>query len=74
MSLVGQAAFLVSFPVAASGIGAGIAVLRPPGPRVVSAIQHFAAGVVIAALAGEVLPDLRNEEILAGPQRGSCAG
>ncbi|BDX32354.1 ZIP family metal transporter [Mycobacterium antarcticum] len=74
MSLVGQAAFLVSFPVAASGIGAGIAVLRPPGPRVVSAIQHFAAGVVIAALAGEVLPDLRNEGNLGWAATGFVCG
>lgn len=74
MSLIGQATFLVSFPVAASAIGAGIAAVRPPGPRVVSAIQHFAAGVVISALAGEVLPICAAKDISAGRQRGSCAG
>lgn len=74
MSLVGQAAFLVSFPVAASAIGAGIAAVRPPGPRVVSAIQHFAAGVVIAALAGEVLPDLRGEGNLGWAVSGFVCG
>lgn len=74
MSLVGQAAFLVSFPVAASVIGAGIAANRPPGPRVVSAIQHFAAGVVIAALAGEVLPDLRAEGQLGWAVSGFVCG
>ena len=74
MSLVGQAAFLVSFPVAASVIGAGIAAVRPPGPRMVSAIQHFAAGVVIAALAGEVLPELRGEGHLGWAVTGFVCG
>jgi len=32
-----------------------------PGPAAHQRIQHFAAGVVLAALAGEVLPDLRRE-------------
>ncbi|GAW49761.1 MULTISPECIES: hypothetical protein [unclassified Nocardioides] len=49
MSQVGQAALLVSFPVAAGTIGSSIAAVRRPGPRAVSGIQHFAAGVVIAA-------------------------
>ena len=31
-----------------------------PGPVLVSAIQHFAAGVVFAAAAGEILPDLKH--------------
>lgn len=74
MSLVGQAAFLVSFPVAASVIGAGVAAVRPPGRRVVSAIQYFAAGVVIAALAGEVLPELRGEGHLAWAVSGFVCG
>lgn len=54
-----QAGLLVLFPVVATVAGAVLAVLRPPGPRATSAIQHFAAGVVLAAVAGEVLPDLR---------------
>ncbi|CUR54320.1 ZIP family metal transporter [Nocardioides sp.] len=61
MTPVAQAAVLVSFPVAAAAIGSGVALVRPPGPRLVSGIQHFAAGVVLAALAGEVLPRLREE-------------
>ena len=35
--------------------------MRPPGPRVVSGVQHFAAGVVNAALVGEIMPELRDE-------------
>jgi len=74
VSAVGQAAVLVAFPVAASAIGSVIAVLRWPGPRLVGAIQHFAAGVVVAALAGEVLPGLREEGNLGWAATGFVAG
>ena len=74
MSVVGQATVLVAFPVAASALGSVIAVLRRPGPRLVSAIQHFAAGVVVAALAGEVLPGLRQEGNLAWAVTGFTLG
>ena len=46
-------------------IPAGVAILAAvgavkirPGPTLVSAIQHFAAGVVFAAAAGEIMPDV----------------
>lgn len=74
MSVVGQATVLVAFPVAASALGSVIAVLRRPGPRLVSAIQHFAAGVVVAALAGEVLPGLRQEGNLPWAVTGFTLG
>ena len=74
MSAVAQAALLVSFPVAAGAIGSTIAVVRRPGPRLVSGIQHFAAGVVIAALAGELLPDLRHEGNLGWAAAGFTPG
>ncbi|MDQ0317206.1 transporter [Amorphus orientalis] len=45
-------------PVGAALIGALIALMRPPGPLVTSGVQHFAAGVVFAAAAGEILPDI----------------
>lgn len=45
-------------PVAATIIGGTIAALRPPSARVRSMVQHFAAGVVFAATAGEILPEL----------------
>lgn len=48
--------------MAATILGTLVAVWRPPGKKVVAAVQHFAAGVVIAALAGEVLPDLKERE------------
>lgn len=73
MSAVAEAARLVAFPVGASVLGAGIAALRRPGPKVTSAVQHLAAGVVFAAVAGEVLPDLRSQHSL-GPLIGGFAG
>ncbi|MEO5315162.1 ZIP family metal transporter [Pseudarthrobacter sp. CC12] len=71
---VAQAAVFVAFPVAAAILGSLVAVLRPPGPKATSAVQHFAAGVVMAALAGEVLPDLRGEGSLPWAIAGFAAG
>jgi ZIP family zinc transporter len=45
-------------PAGAAIIGAAVAVNARPGPTIVSAIQHFAAGVIFAAAAGEILPDV----------------
>ena len=45
-------------PVLMAVMAASIAVNLRPGPVLVSAIQHFAAGVVFAAAAGEILPDV----------------
>jgi ZIP family zinc transporter len=58
-SVVTTAASLVAFPVVAGVIGAAIAVARRPSAALVGGVQHFAAGVVMAAVACEVLPDLR---------------
>lgn len=46
------------FPLIAVLVGAIVAVLRPPGPALSSAIQHLAAGVVFAAAAAEILPQV----------------
>lgn len=47
-------------PWVALVVGAIATVIRPPGPKVRSAIQHFAAGVVFAAAASEILPDVKH--------------
>ena len=47
-------------PAAAAVVGAAVAVNLRPGPVLFSAIQHFAAGVVFAAAAGEILPDVKH--------------
>lgn len=45
-------------PALAAIAGAGIAVARPPSPTVRSGVQHVTAGVVFAAVAGELLPEV----------------
>jgi len=45
-------------PAAVMVVGATVAVLRPPGAAVRSAILHFAAGVVFSVVAVELLPDI----------------
>lgn len=71
---VSTAALLVLFPVAAAAVGASVAAWRRPGPQLTSAIQHLAAGVVLAALAAEVLPDLRREGHLGSVLLGFTGG
>ena len=66
--------FWVMFPVLA-GIAGGVATaLRPPGPGVTSAVQHFAAGVVFAAAAGEIIPDMLAGDSLTAVVVGFSAG
>ncbi|MEI7772458.1 MAG: transporter [Chloroflexales bacterium] len=48
-------------PAVAVIFGGIIAAFRAPGPGVQGYIQHFAAGVVFAAVAGEVLPEIMRE-------------
>lgn len=52
------AASYALIPVVAVAAGAIAAAFRPPGPYWRSATQHFAAGVVFAAAAAELLPDV----------------
>ena len=49
-------------PALATVLGAAVAAVRQPGPAVTSAIQHLAAGVLFAAVAGEILPDLKHQQ------------
>ena len=46
------------FPAGAALAGVVAATVARPNATVASAIQHFAAGVVFAAAAGEILPDV----------------
>jgi ZIP family zinc transporter len=56
-----NAVFYTAIPVIAVLIGAIVAVLRKPGSQLVSAVQHLAAGVVFAAAASEILPQIKHE-------------
>lgn len=61
-------------PAAAAIVGAAVAVNLRPEPVLVSAIQHFAAGVVFAAAAGEILPDLKHAGSAWATLIGGAAG
>lgn len=54
-----QALLASSVPVGATIGGGVLAALHPFGPRLRASVQHFAAGVVFAAVAGELLPKLQ---------------
>lgn len=61
-------------PVGMAMIAAVVAVNLSPGPVLVSAIQHFAAGVVFAAAAGELLPDVMHGNSPAATFVGGSIG
>jgi len=50
-------------PVAATVGGAAGAAIRPPGRRLLAALQHLAAGIVFAAVALELVPPVREQGI-----------
>jgi len=53
-------------PVIATIIGGTVAAYRSPGKKITIAVQHFAAGVVFAAVGIELLPELtKNINILS---------
>ena len=49
-------------PSLAVVLGAAVALWRQPTLAIAAAIQHFAAGVVFAAAAGELLPDIKHRQ------------
>ncbi len=68
------AAAYALIPAAAVAAGAALAAFRPPGPFIRSATQHFAAGVVFAAAAGELLPDIMHRGSPGGVFVGFALG
>ncbi len=73
-SAVVNAAQLVLFPITAAGVGAVTAAWRRVGDAASGFIQHFAGGVVFAAVAGEVLPSLRDQHSLLAVVVGFSIG
>lgn len=53
-----------TIPAIAILLGGGIAVFHNPGPKARSIVQHFAAGVVFAAVAAELLPAMTRDQHL----------
>ncbi len=56
-----HALVIMSIPAAVAVFGGALAALWKPSHQVRSLIQHFAAGVILAALAVELLPDIGKE-------------
>ncbi|MFZ2236095.1 MAG: transporter [Dokdonella sp.] len=69
-----QAIVYTLIPWAALVLGAIVTVFWPPGPKVRSAIQHFAAGVVFAAVASEILPELKHGGSVVAVAIGATVG
>lgn len=61
-------------PVAAMIIGAVFASFRPPGSKLRSILQHFAAGMVFSVVAVELLPDVMKEHNAAAVSIGFALG
>lgn len=76
LGTLAQALSYTSLAVVAALIGGVIGIYRAPGPQMESNVQHFAAGVVFAAVAGELLPDIHDQApavVVAGFTAGVVA-
>jgi len=69
-----QAVAFTLIPVAAVLIGSLFAVSRRPSDAFVSAMQHLAAGVVFAAAAAEILPQVMHEASPVATFTGGALG
>ena len=63
-----------AIPVATAICGGLVAAWKPPTARLAAAVQHFAAGVVFAAAASELLPDVLHQRALLPTLFGGAAG
>jgi zinc transporter, ZIP family len=63
----------MTIPAVVATVGGVIAALWRPSHQFRSLVQHFAAGVILAALAVELLPDIANEHATPGVIIGSFA-
>ena len=75
-SLILADARFTLIPFLAGVLGATIAAFSVPSSGIQSVIQHFAAGVVFAAVAGEILPEIRHQApvpIIVGFTVGTAA-
>ena len=61
MSILSSVLTFTAIPVAATILGGLAASFRTPSPQLRSAVQHFAAGVVFAAVATELIPEIRKD-------------
>ena len=61
-------------PTLAILVGGSIAVFRVPDPQTSSIVQHLAAGVVFAAVATELVPEMTREQRLTPLIAGFVCG
>src|SRR5512139_2188573 len=59
--MTSNALLIMAIPAGVAVSGGALAALWKPSHQVRSLIQHFAAGVILAALAVELLPDIGKE-------------
>ena len=62
---IGEVLIAVSIPIGVAIAAGFVASQWPPGPRLTSALRHFAAGLIFAAVAVELLPDIHGAEPVA---------
>lgn len=74
MNAIASAAAYATIPAATVFAGGAIAAKWPPSPRFASYVQHFAAGVVLAALATELLPEVLHRRAPIAAALGFLAG
>ena len=65
---------LTLIPVFATILGGAIATFRTPSEKLRSLVQHFAAGVVLAVVAGELLSEMTREHRPVGVVIGFVLG
>ena len=65
---------LTLIPVFATVLGGAIATFRTPSEKLRSLVQHFAAGVVLAVVSGELLPEMTKEHRPVGVVIGFMLG
>lgn len=65
---------LTLIPVVATVLGGVITVFRVPSDKTRSLVQHFAAGVIMAVVAGELLPEMTREHRPVGVLIGFTLG
>jgi zinc transporter, ZIP family len=73
-SQLGSILTYIMIATGAGVVGGVLASLWVPGVRVRSAVQHFAAGVVIAAVASELIPEVERLGTIPGILGGFAAG
>ena len=71
---LGQILSLTAIPVASTILGGVVTSYRQPSDRLRSFVQHFAAGLVVAVVAGELLPMLGRTHELWGIVAGFSVG